>query len=82
MASHYASQDRGVPIVGRGPSYIPGTHPLYALLAKERAEEARLRAERARLQAAMGTAPRKRRRRRREPEFDVTTLRNRKGRIR
>lgn len=73
---------RGIPIVGRGTSStMPGTNPLQALLAKERAEER----ERRKLRAEMAVAdPRKRRRRRRrEAEFVIDgVFRNRKNRVR
>lgn len=32
-------EERGIPIVGRGPSCMPGTDPVRALLAKEAAQE-------------------------------------------
>lgn len=40
-------EERGIPIVGRGPSVMPGTDPVRALLAKEAAQERKRRFVRA-----------------------------------
>jgi len=38
-------EGRGIPVIGMGPSVMPGTDPLRALIAKENREEARQRKE-------------------------------------
>jgi hypothetical protein len=45
LLNHPHVFERGIPIVGAGPSVMPGTDPLRALIAKENREEARLRKE-------------------------------------